>query len=182
MIILHDTLLVTTLEESEEYMFAVVADTRQLFAIVRSTDDGLTETIQLETNGTLEDLDGAGGINRTVGGLTFIRQTQATIGEVAVLLKDLKSGVALADSSKSPGQAIRSSGMETRFYPAESKEDVEPLVTALTSFVLLVRGKPMVAKVSWSRSDQSCSFAKVQRSTKPLLILSENYSPLPPRP
>ncbi len=134
-IILDDTLLVTTLEEAEEYMYAVVADTRQLFATGRFTNDGLTETIQFETNGMWEDLDGGGGMIRTVGGLTFIRQTQATLGEVAVLLRDLKSRAALADSSKSAAQAVRSSGMETRFYQAESKDDVEALMTALTSFV-----------------------------------------------
>ncbi len=52
-----------------------------------------------------------------------------------LLLKDLKFRVALADSSKSADQAIRSSGMETRFYPAESKEAVEVLMTALASVV-----------------------------------------------
>lgn len=134
-IILDDTLLVTTLEESEEYLFAVVADARQLFATGRFTDDGLTETIQFETNGMWEDLDGAGGTIRTVGGLTFIRQTQETIGEVAVLLEDLKARAAMADSSKSAGQTVRSGTMETRFYHAESKDDVEALMTALTSFV-----------------------------------------------
>lgn len=134
-IILDDTLLVTTLEESDEYLFAVVADTRELFATGRFTDDGLTETIQFETNGMWEELDGAGGTIRTVGGLTFIRQTQATLGEVAVLLRDLKSRAAIADSSKSGGQTVRSGAMETRFYHAESKEDVEALMTALTSFV-----------------------------------------------
>lgn len=134
-IVLDDTLLVTTLEEAEEYMYAVVVDTRPLFATGRFTDDGLTETIQFETNGLWEDLDGDGGTIRTVGGLTFIRQTQETIGEVAVLLEDLKARAALADSSKSAGEAVRSGAMETRFYHAESKEDVEALMTALTSFV-----------------------------------------------
>jgi hypothetical protein len=134
-IILDDTLLVTTLEASEDYLFAVVADTRPLFATGRFTDDGLNETIQFETNGMWEDLDGAGGMIRTVGGLTFIRQTQATIGEVAVLLKDLKARAVTTDSSKSESKAVKSGAMETRFYLAESKDDGESLMTALTSFV-----------------------------------------------
>jgi len=52
-----------------------------------------------------------------------------------LLLKDLKFRVAVADSSKSADQAIRSSGIEARFYPAESKEAVEVLMTALASVV-----------------------------------------------
>jgi hypothetical protein len=59
---------------------------------------------------------------------------------VAVLLQDLKSRAALADSSKAANDEVEADGarsgeMETRFYKAESKEDVESLMTALTNFV-----------------------------------------------
>ena len=59
---------------------------------------------------------------------------------MAVLLQDLKSRAALADSSKSANDEVEADGarsgeMETRFYKAESKEDVESLMTALTNFV-----------------------------------------------
>jgi hypothetical protein len=135
-----DTLQVTTIEVAEENLFTVVADTRQLFATERFTDDGLTETIQFETNGLWEDIDGSGGTIRSVGGLTFIRQTQASIADVSVLLNDLKSRAALVDSSRAVSDnaetdGARSSGMETRFYKAETKEAIESLMVALTNFV-----------------------------------------------
>lgn len=134
-IIQDDMLQVTTFEASEENLFAVVADTRKLLATGRLTDARLVETILNETNGFWEDIDGDGGSIETAGGLTFIRQTQATIAEVSVLLKDLETRSALTNSSKAGSGPSDSNRMETRFYTAESKEDAEALMTALTNFV-----------------------------------------------
>jgi hypothetical protein len=134
-IIQDDMLLVTTIEGADDYLVAVVADTRELLAIGRLTDARLVETILNETNGLWEDLDGDGGSIETAGGLTFIRQTQAVIAEVSVLLRDLKTRAAMPDSSKASNGQSEPGRMETRFYNAESKEDVEALMTALTNFV-----------------------------------------------
>lgn len=134
-IIQDDMLQVTTFEASEENLFAVVADTRKLLATGRLTDARLVETILNETNGFWEDFDGVGGSIETAGGLTFIRQTQATIAEISVLLKDLETRSALPSASKAGSEPGDSNRMETRFYTAESKEDAEALMTALTNFV-----------------------------------------------
>tara|TARA_R110002072_G_scaffold302100_1_gene483913 strand:- start:81792 stop:83426 length:1635 start_codon:yes stop_codon:yes gene_type:complete len=134
-IIQDDMLLVTTVEASDEKLFAVVADTRKLLATGRLTDARLVETILNETNGFWEDIDGIGGSIETAGGLTFIRQTQATIAEISVLLRDLESRSALLEPSKVENGPVDSNRMETRFYNAGSKEDAEALMTALTSFV-----------------------------------------------
>lgn len=134
--IIHDDMLqVTTFEGADDYLFAVVADTRELLATGRFTDDRLVETILNETSGLWEDLDGDGGAIETAGGLTFIRQTQAMIAEVSVLLRDLKTRVAMPDPANADNGQSEPGRMETRFYSAESSEDAVALMTALTSFV-----------------------------------------------
>ena len=134
-IIQDDMLLVTTVEAADEKLFAVVADTRQLLVTGRLTDARLVETILNETNGSWEDVDGIGGSIETAGGLTFIRQTQAMIAEISILLRDLELRSALREPSKAGPERDDSGRMETRFYSAESKEDAKALTTALTSFV-----------------------------------------------
>ena len=52
-----------------------------------------------------------------------------------MLLRDLKTRAAMPDSSKASNGQSEPGRMETRFYNAESKEDVEALMTALTNFV-----------------------------------------------
>lgn len=131
-LVLDDMCQVTTLDASDEYLFAIVADTRQLVAREQFSDSRLVETIQNETNGLWVEVDGTGGSIDTVGGLTFIRQTQQTIAEISVLLKDLKERAANASS---PETRVDPRRMETRFYQAGSKEEAEALMTALTSFV-----------------------------------------------
>lgn len=134
--IIHDDMLqVTTFEVADENLFAVVADTRELLAAGRITDARLVETILNETNGLWEELDGAGGSIETAGGLTFIRQTQAMIAEVSVLLRDLKTRAAMPDPPGADNGQSEPGRMETRFYSAESSEDAVALMTALTSFV-----------------------------------------------
>jgi len=134
--IIHDDMLqVTTFEAADDNLFAVVADTRELLATGRLTDARLVETILNETNGIWEELDGAGGSIETAGGLTFIRQTQSMIGEISVLLRDLKTRATMPDTSTAENAQSDPGRMETRFYSAESSEDAVALMTALTSFV-----------------------------------------------
>lgn len=134
--IIHDDMLqVTTFEGADSYLFAVVADTRQLLATGRLSDDQLVETILNETNGLWEDLDGDGGSIETAGGLTFIRQTQAVIAEASVLLRDLKARAAMPSPTNADNAQSEPGRMETRFYGAQSSEDAVALMTALTSFV-----------------------------------------------
>jgi hypothetical protein len=134
-ILRDDTVLVTTIEVTHELLYTVVADTRELLATGRFTVEGLAATLQQESNGLWEDVDGSGGVLRTNGGLTFIRQTQATIAEVSVLLGDLKARAELAESVEAADDDEKPNRLETRFYKAESREDVEMLMTALTNFV-----------------------------------------------
>ncbi|MGZ0167018.1 MAG: hypothetical protein ACKVII_24095 [Planctomycetales bacterium] len=134
-IIHDDMLLVTTFEVADENQVAVVADTRELLATSRLTDARLVETILNETSGLWEDVDGDGGTIETAGGLTFIRQTQSMIGEISVLLRDLKTRATMPDASTAENAQSEPGRMETRFYSAESSEDAVALMTALTSFV-----------------------------------------------
>lgn len=122
---------VTTVDLATERLTAIF-DVRDLQEIHDFSSDDLIQTIQGETNGMWEDIDGSGGTIQLHGGLLFITQTQHTLSEAQVLLTNLREKQA---SRTVPAATAQGNRLKTQFYRARSENEVTALQEALTTLV-----------------------------------------------
>ncbi|MBC8290508.1 MAG: hypothetical protein H8E37_09345 [Planctomycetes bacterium] len=125
---------VTTVDIANEGLTTAIFDVRDLKGSHDFSADDLIETIQSETNGMWEDIDGAGGTIQFQGGLIFLTQTPETLSETQVLLTNLRE----KQASRKVHEAARlaqDNRPHTQFYNSRSVDEVAALREALTTLV-----------------------------------------------